>query len=64
MELVGFSKEVKHHLRNFTSPSECPSTIGQAQNVDYKTNMQPVNRLSNHPRNDVLILGQRTLKSQ
>lgn len=64
MELVGFSEEVKHQLRNFMSPSECPFTIGQTQNVDYKTNMQPVNRLSSHTRNDVLILRQGTQKSQ
>ncbi|XP_020603210.1 alanine aminotransferase 2-like isoform X1 [Orbicella faveolata] len=30
MELVGFSKEVKHQFRNFMSPSVSPTTIGQA----------------------------------
>ena len=29
MELVGFSKEVKHQFRNFMSPSVSPTTIGQ-----------------------------------
>ena len=29
MELIGFSKEVKYQLRNFMSPSVCPTTIGQ-----------------------------------
>ena len=35
LELVGFSKEVKHQFRNFMSPSVAPTTIGQVsfQNV-------------------------------